>query len=78
MFPAVFKPTQTRNRKTKAPLSLDASTDESERTKEATSLCYKDSNIGKKSLKIARKLQKAFIQNYLNKVSQVRLTAENI
>jgi len=41
-------------------------------------LCYRDESVARRSLQVARTVQKAFVDNYLGKVGSVRLTADNI
>jgi len=45
---------------------------------EIASLCYESSEIASKSLEIARMLQKAFVDCYLSRVSQIKLTKQNV
>ena len=63
LYPVVFNTSNShRSKRQKTPLSFEATDGEED------SLCYKDRETAIQSLKIARYIQKAFTENYLNEV----------
>ena len=79
LHPVVFRPAQQRAKKSpRMPLSLSDPADAKDIARELAHLCYKREAITQKSLSYARKIQAAFVNNYLRKVNNVQLTEKNV